>query len=323
MQQSLDPFIAIWMILFILASWVFHVISAHLQCGCGRPALVPSLAGQRVTGSVPWGGIGRHLAGVGHEPHVHVVMLRKALDLGQHLTDVLCFAHEAGPLVIQLVVRINHQTSDAKPAMGQRDACSVCRCVSRYDTKPDLKPTKTLPVPSPTHIHQVLIDLVKLWNCDRFAMTKVMHDWGARFQPRLASKSISVNHKTLRRSSHTYNGSSCKHCYSCRMYLRMNQIALDAETNMYVFQLEYIKLGYVWEATKAAAHRSTAARARSSTHSMEGSSSSWHRIRWKQSSSHSMPRFTCTPAEKFKSGLPPHERQQVVRAVGTLAMVVL
>mmetsp|Transcript_9454 Transcript_9454/g.28453 ORF Transcript_9454/g.28453 Transcript_9454/m.28453 type:complete len:480 (+) Transcript_9454:491-1930(+) len=56
-----------------------------------------------------------HLAGVGHEPHVHVVMLRKALDLGQHLTDVLCFAHEAGPLVIQLVVRINHQTSDAKP----------------------------------------------------------------------------------------------------------------------------------------------------------------------------------------------------------------
>ena len=32
-----------------------------------------------------------HLAGVGHKPDMHIMVLGKALDLGQHLAHILCF----------------------------------------------------------------------------------------------------------------------------------------------------------------------------------------------------------------------------------------
>lgn len=59
--------------------------------------------------------LGGHLARVSHEPDVYIVVLSKALDLGEHLADVLCFTHVSGPLVVQLVIRINDQASDAEP----------------------------------------------------------------------------------------------------------------------------------------------------------------------------------------------------------------
>lgn len=73
-----------------------------------------------------------HLARVRHEPHVHVMVLRKALDLGQHLADVLSFTHEARPLVVQLVVRVDHQPSDAESAnlvqaVMHRGCCALGR----------------------------------------------------------------------------------------------------------------------------------------------------------------------------------------------------
>ena len=49
------------------------------------------------------------LPGVGHQPHVHLMVLGKALDLGQHLAHVLCLCHVCRPLVVQLVVWVDHQ----------------------------------------------------------------------------------------------------------------------------------------------------------------------------------------------------------------------
>lgn len=56
------------------------------------------------------------LSGVSHEPDVHVVVLRKALDLGQHLAHVLRLVHVHRSLVVQLIVGVNHQAPDAIPA---------------------------------------------------------------------------------------------------------------------------------------------------------------------------------------------------------------
>ena len=43
-----------------------------------------------------------------HKPDVDIIVLRKALDLGQHLAHVLRFVHVPRPLVIQLVVGVNY-----------------------------------------------------------------------------------------------------------------------------------------------------------------------------------------------------------------------
>ncbi len=59
------------------------------------------------------------LARVSHKPDVHVIMLGKALDLGQHLAHILRLRHVQRPLVIQLVVRVNHEAPDAVPAKWQ------------------------------------------------------------------------------------------------------------------------------------------------------------------------------------------------------------
>eukprot|EP00982_Pelagococcus_subviridis_P000541 4411-Pelagococcus_subviridis.AAC.3 len=47
------------------------------------------------------------------EPHVHVVVLRELLNPRQHLTHVLRLRLPLRPLVIQLVVRVDEQPSDA------------------------------------------------------------------------------------------------------------------------------------------------------------------------------------------------------------------
>lgn len=63
-----------------------------------------------------------HLPGVRHKPDMDVVVLSKALDLGQHLTHVLRLIHIARPLMVQLIVWVNHQPMDAIPVVegGQR-----------------------------------------------------------------------------------------------------------------------------------------------------------------------------------------------------------
>lgn len=55
-------------------------------------------------------------AGVCHKPHVALVLLCKALDLGQHAADVLSFEHPLAPPRVQFIVRVDDQALDAIPA---------------------------------------------------------------------------------------------------------------------------------------------------------------------------------------------------------------
>jgi hypothetical protein len=48
---------------------------------------------------------------VRHEPDVAVMVLGEALDLGQHLADILSLGLAGGPLVVQLVVRVDDQAA--------------------------------------------------------------------------------------------------------------------------------------------------------------------------------------------------------------------
>lgn len=73
-----------------------------------------------------------HLAGVGHEPDVHAMELRKLLDVGQHGGDVLGLGDVALSAVVQLIVGVDDQAPDAMPAgstdvVGRalRRACEV------------------------------------------------------------------------------------------------------------------------------------------------------------------------------------------------------
>lgn len=53
---------------------------------------------------------------------MHIMMLRKALDLGEHLRHVLGLRHGARPLVVKLVVGIDDQAPDPIPARCTRTA---------------------------------------------------------------------------------------------------------------------------------------------------------------------------------------------------------
>mmetsp|Transcript_17215 Transcript_17215/g.55120 ORF Transcript_17215/g.55120 Transcript_17215/m.55120 type:complete len:309 (+) Transcript_17215:1167-2093(+) len=70
-----------------------------------------------------------HLPRVRHEPHVDVVVLREPLDLGEHLRDVLGLGHITGPLMVQLVVRVDHEPLD--PVAHHRHARQVEHPVHR------------------------------------------------------------------------------------------------------------------------------------------------------------------------------------------------
>ena len=54
-----------------------------------------------------------HLTRVRDEEDVHVVMLRKALHLSQHAADVLRLCLVLRALVVEFVVRVDHQASNA------------------------------------------------------------------------------------------------------------------------------------------------------------------------------------------------------------------
>lgn len=60
------------------------------------------------------------LTRVRNQPHMHLMVLGKALDLGQHLAHVLCLCHVGWPLVIELIVWVNDQSPDAKPEQRTR-----------------------------------------------------------------------------------------------------------------------------------------------------------------------------------------------------------
>ncbi len=66
-----------------------------------------------------------------HKPDMHIVVLSKALDLGEHLTDVLCLVHVHWPLVVQFIVGVNHQAPDA---ISARNLCNLsdCACCGRH-----------------------------------------------------------------------------------------------------------------------------------------------------------------------------------------------
>ena len=57
-----------------------------------------------------------HLPWVCHEPDVHVMMLRESLHVGQHLAHIFRFIHRARALVIQLIVGVNYEASNAESA---------------------------------------------------------------------------------------------------------------------------------------------------------------------------------------------------------------
>eukprot|EP00955_Chlamydomonas_euryale_P030363 320141-Chlamydomonas_euryale.AAC.1 len=64
------------------------------------------------------------LARVRDKPDVHAVHLRKALDLGQHVADVLRLGHEGRPLVVELIVGVDDEAADAVPGAGVRNGGS-------------------------------------------------------------------------------------------------------------------------------------------------------------------------------------------------------
>ncbi len=77
------------------------------------------------------------LPGVGHQPHMHLVVLGEALDLGQHLAHVLRLRHVRGPLVVQLIVWVDYQPPDPKSAPTEDpDARLLFAGIQAFDPPP-------------------------------------------------------------------------------------------------------------------------------------------------------------------------------------------
>ena len=53
-----------------------------------------------------------HLTRVRNKPHMNVVVLCKPLENRQHLAHVLRLIHVRGPLMVQLVIWINNESTD-------------------------------------------------------------------------------------------------------------------------------------------------------------------------------------------------------------------
>lgn len=92
-----------------------HVHARGLGAGraAGRGDWVDAYGGQLRRGSHALRRLSHlQLARMLQRTHARPPHLRKALDLGQHLAHVLSLVHGGGALVVQLIVRVNHQAPD-------------------------------------------------------------------------------------------------------------------------------------------------------------------------------------------------------------------